>query len=114
MRASSFWSAKASAILVIIVCTATLLRFWKLGWGLSAGLYFPDERQIWTPYFLAFDPVQWTSFLRPDRPMAFVYPSFFGNLSGLGAALGRTLGWTAPPEINIFDSLHIARLVAAS
>ena len=114
MRASSFWSAKASAILVVIVCTATLLRFWKLGWGLSAGLYFPDERQIWTPYFLAFDPVQWTSFLRPDRPMAFVYPSFFGNLSGLGAALGRTLGGTAPPEINIFDSLHIARLVAAS
>ena len=114
MRASRVRSAKTGAVLVAVACTAGLLRFWKLGWGLSAGLYFPDERLVWTSYFLAFDPVQWASFVRPDRPMAFVYPSLFGNISGLGAALSRAFGWTAAPDVNIFDSIYVARFVAAA
>lgn len=90
------------------------IRLWKLGWGLSLDMYFPDEQQIWPSYLFAFVPLEWESFLRPERYSAFIYPTFFGNLAGLTVAAVNSLGLLAAPPWKDFSSaLYYARLVAA-
>jgi 4-amino-4-deoxy-L-arabinose transferase-like glycosyltransferase len=101
------------ACFAAIVVVAVTLRVWKLRWGLSAGMAFTDELQMWPSYLGAFVPVSWQSFLRRDTPGAMIYPTLYGFLSGGIAAVAHALGLIGPPANDLFRSLVIARGVSA-
>jgi hypothetical protein len=106
--------AQTVTIPLVILLVGGVVRFWNLGWGLADSFAFPDEVLIWPTYFRSFIPLELASFLRPERFPAFVYPSGYGNLSGLLGAAAHALGFVPESSPSIFQVVYIARLVTAS
>src|SRR5690606_34035098 len=97
-----------------IAVLAIAARYWRLRWGLTLGMAFTDELQMWPSYLNAFVPLRPESFLRADQPGAMIYPAFYGFLSGLAVAVAHGLGLMAAPQADVFSALYMARLVAAT
>ncbi|MEW6270145.1 MAG: glycosyltransferase family 39 protein [Thermodesulfobacteriota bacterium] len=99
---------------VAILAVAIAARFWRLRWGLTLGMAFTDELQMWPSYLNAFVPLRPESFLRADTPGAMVYPAFYGFLSGTAVAAAHALGLMSAPQADVFSALFMARIVSAT
>ena len=90
-RSGGRHKASVAIAAVVIGAIAIALRCWRLSWGLSGRLGhlgFPDEGIMWGPYVRGFIPLSWSSF---DQ-LNLNYPTFYGYVVGLTAALAHRLG----------------------
>src|SRR5215831_5442864 len=86
---------RTGAVVAAIATSAIALRFWKIDWGLSQGLWFPDEFLAWRWHLIAFVPLRLESFL----PKRLVYPSLYAFAGGGATALAHAWGWIGDPAV---------------
>jgi hypothetical protein len=101
---------RTAALVVVIVASAVILRFWRLRWALDDHLYFPDEI-VWFDRASRFVPLTWASF---DLDFTRLYPTLYGYLAGLATAAAYAVGLVRPGEEGMFDAIFVARLVNAT
>ncbi len=91
-----------------ILVIALTLRLWRICWGLSDGMAFPDEYLLWD--FEAFIPPRLDSFFRT----LLFYPTLYGYLAGVAAALSYSVGIvTDDPPGRLYGAIGVARIVSA-
>ena len=106
-------------IYVGVVCAAILAvagaaRFWRLHWGIDEGMAFSDELTLWRRYTGDFVPLRLSSFARPDRASAYLYPTGMGYALGLSTWFSTLMGWIPSPWEVQKSGLLVGRVVAAS
>jgi 4-amino-4-deoxy-L-arabinose transferase-like glycosyltransferase len=99
------------AILVLVLAGATFLRFWRLGWALTDGTWFPDE-VLWANSANLFWPLTWHSFVA-DFHLTRPYPAGYAIVTGVPLALLRGLGVVLFPDGKA-DAILVARTVSAT
>lgn len=94
--------------LAAIASVGCALRLWKINWGLSDGMAFPDEYLLWSQAFQAFIPFEADSFL--TTPL--LYPTLYNYIVGILAGIAHIAGVLVSGESRIFEILLIARVVS--
>ncbi len=104
---------------VVLACVGILgvaiaARFWRLHWGIDEGMAFSDELTLWRRYTGDFVPLRLSSFDRPDRASAFLYPTGMGYALGLSTWFSTVMGWIPSPWEVQKSGIIVGRVVAAS